>query len=284
MKIIQFAVLASILLYMQADAQIKNIPDRAYVPPQTKKRISRHNHGHIHGQERQTPIIISEQDINGALDKLQQEPYSIQKLSALRHLIMRSRRTTVSLETQEKLNTLLLEAHKSYNKEDRRENAILRGTLNMSQLSPLLSENHKDNIKKLLTDIPEKLPNDAHGNSSSNINDLYKIKAQDNYQAKVSSLSQIMRRGRCLQATKNAQSEISAAIHDLYAQRPLDNACMLSKLQSILQQAQSSPLVCTIKQYEVKEIMLPEVTKNIEHAQTLTVANTSNTPDVQKIA
>ena len=149
---------------------------------------------------------------------------------------------------------------------------IFRNILHISEQSPLLSENHKCIVKNIASEIDEGSKALDNKRSELNINKLNTMKASDDYQAKVNCLNQIITRRRGSQnLDKNTQSETSAAIHDLYSQRPTDNLVVLSSLKEVLKQAQNSPLLSTIKQYEVKEIMLPTVCKNMEEAKRLTL-------------
>jgi len=264
MNVITQAILFSAFVCMGANADAQNRVHRAHA-----LRYSRHASPRSMPGPRRRPKFASEQELSEALDNLTKETYSAKKLADLRLLMMKSRGVGASEQSQAKFNTLLQEACNNYKKDDRREAFALRSILMLSQRSTLSSQNNQQYVDKMLADIGS---NEVEvGKRPLDITTLNSVSAKDNYSAKAMHLCRIMRRSnRGTKFDKNMQSEASSAIHDLYANRPLNDVALLSKLKDVLNLASHTPLLSTINQYEVEEIMLPEVLKNVDKAALLT--------------
>ncbi|KKQ33473.1 MAG: hypothetical protein US49_C0001G0153 [candidate division TM6 bacterium GW2011_GWF2_37_49] len=278
MKVVTQAILLSVFVSISANADVQNRHDRAHASRHARHVSSRSLH---HRRK-----FMSDPETSVALDNLAKDTYSVKKLADLRLLLMKSRGISASEQTKAKFNTLLQEACNNYNKGDRREAFTLRSVLILSQRSTLLSQNNQQYVDKILADIGNNSVEE--GNRQLNIANLNSVSAKDNYSAKAMSLCRIMRRpNRGIKFDKNMQSEASSAIHDLYANRPLNDVALLSKLKEVLNLASQTPLLSTINQYEVKEIMLPEVLKNVDKAALLTKnsaeARTNQAPCVKCI-
>lgn len=276
MKLITTAIILSLFVGLDAASDIQKKHDLVFVPPQPRNKAS----NAMHGRERMTRLL-SDQEIDASLDNLEKQPYSLHKLAHIRQLMMRSRRNNIPEQLKVKFNTLLEDACKNYDKNNRREVIILKGVLNLSQQGKFLNNDHKANINKIIADIVEPSEPSAKEKTSLTPKNLSSIKAKDDYQTKANYLYQMMRRSKSAgNINKYVQSETSSAIHDLYAQRPLNNVAMLSKLRDILSFGQNTPLLSTINQYEVKEIMLPEVSKNLDKAVMLARQSNGNAPTI----
>lgn len=265
MKIVTIAISLSIFVCLNASPGAHKRHNRRSAPSYSNRMMSNRM-----SQCPRRAKFKSDQEVYSALDNLSKDAYSIKKLTDLRILMMKARGFSVSEQVQEKFNAILQDACNNFNKNDKRESYTLRSVLMLSLRSSLLSQNNQQYVDKMLAEIGSNSLFD--GEKSLDITNLNSVSAKDHFNEKAASLCRLMRRPpRGTKFDKNVQSETSSAIHDLYANRPFNDHKRLTKLREVLNLAGNTPLLSTINQYEVKEIMLPEVAKNVAKASLIAI-------------
>jgi hypothetical protein len=273
MKIMRLAVIASLFFCSNVKAESTQKQTR----PTRASRIRKHPERHFVGHR---PMIITDEGLAQQLAGLEKIPHSEEKLIRVRRLLTQGRKQTYTEQNQEKFNQILQDAYKNCDQTNQKELNLLIGILHFSQQSPLLGDSHKENIDKLFKDLIEKAKKSQGTNLKTTMQNLQNMDSQNDYKSKIQSTFQLARKIRGIKApSREMQSEFSAAIQDVYSNRPMDDSQSLTKLRDILTIASNSLLLSTIKQYEVKEIFIPNVLKNIEKAKQLaqnTVAKESD--------
>lgn len=216
------------------------------------------------------PQMLSDEEVLTQVEGLKNSPCSIDKLVRIRRILSQSRNQNYSEKTQTKFNELLNITSQNCDQNNQKELSFMIGILQDSQQCSLLTNTHKEKIAQTLNNFLEKAKNAQCANLKMVAQSLNTSNTTNGYKSKIQNIIKMTRSGRGINTIpREVQSEFSAAIHDAYSNRPSDDNASLAMLKHVLTIAAGSPLLSTIKQYEVKEIFIPNVVKEMEKAKQL---------------